>query len=133
MITVNEELIIPTKGGSVKHICKNDSPGFDSFGEAYASIVSKDVVRAWKKHNLMILNLVVIKGEVKFVFFEEKKNKFAEIIIGDNNNKRISVQPKIWFGFKGLSENSIIVNIASIKHDPSEVDRCDLSDIYYEW
>ena len=40
----------------------------------------------------------------------------------------------IWFGFQGLCTSpSLVLNIASISHDPNEVERCSLSDINYEW
>ena len=40
----------------------------------------------------------------------------------------------IWFGFQGLSRsNSIILNVASIAHDPEEVDKRKFDEIKFEW
>ena len=49
-------------------------------------------------------------------------------IIGEDNYSRITVPPKIWFGFKGLSSRtSYILNISNLSHDPSEVERQSLT------
>ena len=51
-----------------------------------------------------------------------KKNiERYEINLSVKNYKRISVSPGIVFGFKGISKNNILVNIASIIHDDNEV------------
>ena len=40
----------------------------------------------------------------------------------------------IWVGFEGLSRNnSIVLNIASIPHNPLEVDRKNLDEIAFDW
>jgi hypothetical protein len=45
-------------------------------------------------------------------------------IIGENNYVRITVPPGIWFGFKGeYAPKSLVLNLASITHDPDEVER----------
>ena len=83
----------------------------------------------------MTLNLVVPVGEVKFVFYyPELDNKFHEEVIGENNYKRITVPPEIWFGFKGESHSSsLVLNVANIKHDPNEVQNEPISRFNYEW
>ena len=76
----------------------------------------------------MTMNLVIPIGEVQFNFYDEDKNLIKNIIIGEDNYCRITVPPKIWFGFKGLSSNtSYILNISDEYHDPSEVERQPLS------
>ena len=54
--------------------------------------------------------------------------------IGVNCYARITVPPGIWFGFQGLAEpQSLVLNIASIPHDPKELQRRALTDISYGW
>ena len=54
--------------------------------------------------------------------------------IGVDHYARLTVPPGIWFGFQGLAEpQSLVLNIASISHEPSEVERLALSDINYTW
>ena len=60
--------------------------------------------------------------------------KFYEVIISRENYCRLTIPPMVWLGFKGLAnDNSIVLNVASISHDPKEVDRKNLEEINFEW
>jgi dTDP-4-dehydrorhamnose 3,5-epimerase len=120
--------------GDVLHGLKKTDEGFKGFGEVYFSKIKFNAVKAWKFHNKMTLNLIVPIGSVKFVFFNEYDRNFKEIIIGENNYKRIFVPPKIWFGFMGLNENvNLVMNIADIEHNPNEVRKKDIDNFEYTW
>lgn len=131
-IIVTDLLKIDVNGGDVFRCLKNSDIGYNNFGEAYFSFVEKNFVKAWKIHKKMTLNLIVPTGSVKFVFFDHEK-KFREIISGRDNYKRITVPPNIWFGFQGLYEENLILNLANIKHDKNEVERKDINFIKYKW
>ena len=74
------------------------------------------------------MNLVVPVGNVQFIFYDNNKKLIDNIIIGEKNYSRITVPPKIWFGFKGLSSStSYILNVSDVSHDPSEIERKPLS------
>jgi dTDP-4-dehydrorhamnose 3,5-epimerase len=125
---------IRADGGNVMHAMKNRDAGFNGFGEAYFSWVDYLAIKAWKKHNSMVMNLIVPVGEVKFIFFSDTKNKFRSEIIGQNRYSRITVPPGTWFGFKGLSNpKSLVLNLANLEHDPLEVDRKLVDEIVYAW
>jgi dTDP-4-dehydrorhamnose 3,5-epimerase len=120
---------ISVDGGDVLHALKYNEIDFNNFGEAYFSIVNFGVIKAWKKHNRMTLNLIVPIGNVKFVFFSEDLLCRKEIIIGESNYARITVPPGIWFGFQGLDEKlNLLLNIADILHDPTESERATISE-----
>jgi dTDP-4-dehydrorhamnose 3,5-epimerase len=135
-ITVTNLPIIETDGGSVlKGLLKTDST-FNGFGEAYFSEVEPGAIKGWKYHKEMTLNLVVPKGQVKFVFCinDNGIDKFEEIVIGKEMYARITVKPGIWFGFQGVhTETSLVLNIADIVHRAAEVERLDLNEINYNW
>jgi dTDP-4-dehydrorhamnose 3,5-epimerase len=121
-------------GGDVKHAMKKADAGYSSFGEAYFSIVNFNSIKAWKMHSIMTMNLIIPSGSVGFVFFDSMTDEFKSITAGDDNYIRITVPPKIWFGFKGLNKGSnLILNIANIPHDPKEIFRKDLNEISYNW
>jgi dTDP-4-dehydrorhamnose 3,5-epimerase len=87
----------------------------------------------------MILNLVVIQGEVKFVLFDDRpksttKNQTFEVILSRNNYQRLTVAPGIWVAFQGRSDSvNLLLNIASIEHDPAEAITQDLKEVSYVW
>ena len=123
---------IPVQGGNVFHVLKASDPEFEKFGEAYFSLIDSGVVKAWKRHTRMTLNLVVPKGEVRFVL--AKANKFESVIIGENSYHLLTIFPGVWFGFQGLSsDTSLVLNLASIEHDVTEVERCEASDFDFDW
>jgi dTDP-4-dehydrorhamnose 3,5-epimerase len=131
--------IIDTEGGDVLHAMKSSDVGFSGFGECYFSIVESGVIKGWKLHREMVLNLVVPVGCIRFVIFDDRANsitegKFDEFVISRKNYGRLTVPPKLWVGFQGKGEkDSLLLNIASIPHDPGEMERKVLKGIDYNW
>ena len=129
--------VIETFGGNVMHAMKKTDLGYADFGEAYFSEIEKNSVKAWKRHREMTLNLIVPLGKIKFVMFDDRKgtnNGFQEVIISKENYCRLTVPPMIWVGFKGLSSfKSILLNIASIPHNPKEVEKKEIDKIEFDW
>ena len=127
---------IPTEGGEVMHCLKSTDYAEFNFGEAYISRVDWGVIRGWKLHKNMTLNLVVPLGSVEFVFCEKSyinSYDYRIEIIGNERYSRLSVPPNIWFAFRGLaSPHSLILNQASIEHDPGEVSRLSIDAIHYD-
>ena len=123
---------ITLEDGDVFHGIKKTDVGYKDFGEAYFSSIKYSRVKAWKKHTKMTMNLIVPLGEVKFVMTDGKI--FQEYILSKENYKRLTVPPMIWFGFQGRSDqDSLILNISDILHDPDEVIKCELDKFSYDW
>jgi dTDP-4-dehydrorhamnose 3,5-epimerase len=122
-----------TSKGSVLHAMKKGDEGYAGFGEAYFSTINKGDIKGWKKHIKMTLNLVAPVGEIEFVVYNEKYNEFFNVILSQDNYQRLTVRPGFWVAFRGLSENNILLNLASITHDPSETINTKLDDINYSW
>ena len=130
---VSLKVIKNSKGKIIKILNLSDKD-FKGFGEAYISFAKQNHIKAWKKHKKMSLNLTILSGKVKFVFFDDKKNIFKRIILGENSMKKLIVPPGIWFGFKGLNKKkNIILNISNIKHYDKEILRKKENEIKYNW
>ena len=131
--------IIDTLGGDVLHGLKRSDPGFSGFGEAYFSTVEKGAIKAWKRHREMILNLVVPVGAVRFVLFDDRQGsssigKYQEETLSRSNYQRLTVPAMLWMGFQGVSDGpNILLNVASIPHQPEEAERLELEQIEYHW
>ena len=129
--------VIDTPGGNVMHAMKESSAGYLGFGEVYFSQVDKGIIKAWKRHKKMTLNLVVPVGKIRFVLFDNRKltnGRFQEVIISKDNYCRLTIPPMVWLGFQGLSDDgSMLLNIANIEHNPGEVDRLEVDKINYDW
>ena len=127
---------IEVKEGNVLHFMKASEDGFSQFGEAYFSKIKYKKIKGWKRHKKMTLNLAVPIGSIKFVFAKKKYNnyEFNTVILSEDNYQRITVPPLVWMGFQGLGEEeSLLLNIANIEHDPDEAEKLDIEDIPYLW
>jgi dTDP-4-dehydrorhamnose 3,5-epimerase len=125
---------IPVNGGDVMHAMKITDERYKGFGEAYFSWVNRGAVKAWKLHKEMTLNLIVPLGEVKFVFTSpDEPGKFRTEYIGTSNYARVTVPPGLWFGFSGLAEQNLVLNIANIIHEPTESLKEVLSYFDFDW
>ena len=126
---------ISTPGGDVIHAMKRTDPGYFGCGEVYFSWVEAGVVKAWKCHRCMSLNLVAPLGCIRFVFHQEGSvPAFRVEVIGEDRYARLTVPPGFWFGFQGLGEpRSLLMNVADLPHDPEEVLRKSVEEIQYNW
>ncbi|MEN4044808.1 WxcM-like domain-containing protein [Sulfurimonas sp. NWX367] len=119
--------------GDIFHAMKKSDEGFDGFGEAYFSTIYLNDIKGWKKHTQMTLNLVVVVGEIEFVVYDEINKEFFSVKLSQKNYQRLTVKPNLWMAFKGLSKSSMLLNIASIEHNPDEAINLDINEINYEW
>ena len=119
--------------GDIYHAMKKSDDGFDGFGEAYFSTIHQGDIKGWKKHTKMTLNLVVPLGEIEFVVYNENTKVFFNVKLSKDNYQRLTVKPNLWMAFRGMQENSILLNLASIEHNPDEASNIEISKISYEW
>jgi dTDP-4-dehydrorhamnose 3,5-epimerase len=137
-VTLTPLKIIQNSKGGVMHGVKCTDSDFFGFGEAYFSTVNYGEIKGWKKHSKMVLNLIVPVGEIQFVIFDDRsksnsKGEFMSIFISPRNYQRLTVSPGLWVGFKGLSLENILLNIASIEHNPTEAVNMPLDSLDFNW
>lgn len=130
---------ISVSDGDIYHAIKKSDDEFFGFGEAYFSQVNFDKIKGWKLHKKMILNLVVPFGMVQFVVFDDRptsptRGEFFDVILSPNNYQRLTIFPGLWVSFKGVGKGlNMLLNIASIEHDPAESVVKELKEIPYDW
>ena len=130
---------IVNEKGDLYHAMKKSSLGFEGFGEAYFSSVTHGVVKGWKQHQRMTLNLVVPVGAIAFVVYDERpesqtRGEFFQQTLSQENYQRLTVAPGLWMAFAGVSQDlNLLLNIASIEHDPDEARNRELAEIPYAW
>ena len=140
-IIVTPLKIISDDRGKVMHMLRKDDKIFSKFGEIYFSTILQNKIKAWHLHKESTLNYSCIKGKVKLVLFDNRKNSpskgaLEEIILSPTNHSLITIPNNIWNGFKGLSkEESIIANCLTIPHNEKEMVRISHDDklINYNW
>jgi dTDP-4-dehydrorhamnose 3,5-epimerase len=124
--------IIPTPSGSVMHAMKASDGLGCHFGEVYFSSVFQGATKGWKRHKKMESRIVVPSGSIRFFLFDDRgpDSVYGHIDLGPKvNYQRITIPPGIWMAFQGLSEGTnLLLNLASIPHDPDEVDQLPITD-----
>ncbi len=127
-VVVQPLKVLRAEAGNVMHVLKHSDNIMDSFGEVYVSTIHHSSIKGWKKHKKMISNLVVPQGAVSFVFYDDRADsptngQFREVTLSPSDYNRVTVYPGVWMAFKGLGlGESIVINCASIEHDPNEAD-----------
>ncbi|MBS1680686.1 MAG: dTDP-4-dehydrorhamnose 3,5-epimerase family protein [Bacteroidetes bacterium] len=126
---------IPGELGDVRHGLKQSDSDFQSFGEAYFSTVKKGYVKGWKKHQRMVLNLIVAEGKIRFIIYDDRQGsetqgQYFQITLSPAENySRLTIQPGLWLAFEGVGDgNNLLLNIASIEHDPTEAESSSVTD-----
>jgi len=138
-VVVTPLKIIEVRGGDVMHALRYFDEGFRGFGEAYFSSIERRAVKAWKRHKKMTLNLVVPVGSVRFAMFDDRAGSesygiYQIVELSPSNYCRVTVPPMVWTGFTGLGMGlNLLLNVADIPHDDSEVERRNIEDIEFDW
>ena len=138
-ITITPLKRILHEKGDIYHAMKHSDDSFTSFGEAYFSCVHLNDIKGWKKHTRMVLNLVVQVGSVKFVLYDDRnesitKGEFFDLTMSADNYVRLTVPAGIWVAFQGIGEElNLLLNIASIEHDPLVSIAASLNSIPFRW
>ncbi len=132
---------IPDERGTIFHMLKSTDPHFQKFGEIYFSSVYPGVVKAWHLHERMTLNYACIWGRIKLVLYDDRRGSksrgsLMELFLGFDQYQLVIIPPKIWNGFKGLSDPcAVVANCATIPHEAAEMRRQSPSRsfIRYDW
>ena len=125
---LTELKIIEQTQGYVMHGMKASDYSCAGFGEAYFSTVNNGLIKGWKLHRKMTLNLIVPKGKIRFVIHDASLDSLGgdvvpliDTVLGPHNYSRLTVPPGFWVAFQGtVIDSNMLLNIADIEHDPEE-------------
>lgn len=134
-LSLTDLKIIGGDKGRVMHGIKASDDTYHGFGEAYFSEVIGGQVKGWKRHNRMVLNLVVPVGAIRFYVYDDRvgsetNGKLVQVTLGPAETyARLTVEPGLWMAFEGIGQGqNLLMNFASIAHDPTEADALPIDD-----
>jgi dTDP-4-dehydrorhamnose 3,5-epimerase len=115
--------------GAVLHMLRADAADFAGFGECYFSEIAPGAVKAWKRHHRQTQNIAVPIGRVRFVIYDDRAASVTRgaIDVFDLGRPdayvRLRIPPLLIYGFACTSaQPALMVNCATIPHDPAESD-----------
>jgi len=138
-VRISNAKIISVKEGDILRVMRSDDATYVGFGEIYFSTIKSKTIKAWKRHLKMTLNIVVPVGEIRFILYDARQfsktyGTFQEVILSRDNYMRLTIPPMIWIGFQGkYNKESMLLNLANIQHDETEIERASLSDFQFNW
>ena len=134
---------IPDERGWLMELMRSDWEVFERFGQVYLTTVYPGVVKAWHYHKKQTDNMTCIKGMLKLVLHDSRKNspthkQTEEIFFGDRKPLLVKIPPLVQHGFKAIGgEIAYAVNIPTELYNYKEPDEFrlppDTKQIPYDW
>ncbi len=119
--------------GMLLNMINRNSKNFRDFGEIYFSYTNFGIVKGWYRQKTNISNFVVLLGELKFIFYDDRKQSrshkiIQEVTLSKANYCLLTVPPMIWYSFKTIKGDfSILSNLIDTPYKPSEVEKVSLN------
>jgi len=134
---------IPDERGRLMEILRCDEDIFHKFGQVYMTTTYPGVVKAWHYHKIQADNICCVKGMIKVALYDAREDsgthgEINEFFVGDYNPLLISIPPRVYHGWKCISEEeALIISIPTEAYDYDAPDEYrlppDTPDIPYDW
>jgi len=89
-VRLKELKVIPDERGRLMEILRADDEVFEKFGQVYMTTAYPGVVKAWHYHKKQDDNMAVVKGMMKIVLYDGRKDSSTygevnEFFLGEHN------------------------------------------------
>lgn len=142
-VKIKKLKVIPDARGRLMEILRADDDFFVKFGQVYMTSAYPGVVKGWHYHKKQVDNFAVVKGMMKVVLYDIRKNspthgEVNEFFMGEHNPMLLSVPKEVVHGFKCIGKTeSIVINCPSEAYNYEEPDEFRIdphdNDIPYDW
>ncbi len=135
--------VIPDERGRLMEMLRSDDELFLKFGQIYMTTAYPGVVKAWHYHKKQVDNFVVVKGMMKIVLYDSRKDsptfgKINEFFMGDYNPILLQIPAYVYHGFKCIGEEeAFVINCPTEVYNRQEPDEYRMpahgGEIPYDW
>lgn len=125
--------------GYLMEILRDDSPTFTRFGQVYlVGDMVRGTVRAFHRHNELVDWFFISHGAAKFVLVDGRidsptHTNYQIIVAGERKPVCITVPPGVWHGWMSLADDTQLISVASVSHDPNKLDEERLEPNYFNY
>jgi len=142
-VKIKKLRVIPDERGRLMEILRVDDPIFTKFGQVYMTTTYPGVIKGWHYHQLQEDNIVVVKGMLKVVLYDNRdgsrtKGEVNEFFAGEHNPILVHVPIGVLHGWKCIGETeAIVVNTVTEPYNYENPDEYrlpyDSSQVPYDW
>ncbi|MHA1268795.1 MAG: dTDP-4-dehydrorhamnose 3,5-epimerase family protein [Candidatus Helarchaeota archaeon] len=143
-VKIKKLKVIPDERGRLAEILRSDDKDFFiKFGQVYITTAYPGVTKAWHYHKKQWDNMAVIYGMMKIVLYDNRegsptKGEINEFFAGIYNPILVQIPPKVYHGFKCISETeAIVINCPTEVYVYDDPDEYRIppheNDIPYDW
>ena len=142
-VKIKKLKVIPDERGRLMEVLRCDDDFFTKFGQAYMTAAYPGVVKGWHYHKIQADNMTIIKGMMKVVLYDDRKNsktykEVNEFFVGEHNPALIHIPAGVMHGFKCISEaEAICINIPTEPYNYKKPDEYRVEphskEIPYDW
>jgi dTDP-4-dehydrorhamnose 3,5-epimerase len=135
--------VVPDERGRLMEMLRSDDGLFLKFGQAYMTTAYPGVVKAWHYHKKQVDNFVVVRGMMKIVLYDSRKEsstfgEISEFFLGEHNPMLLQIPAYVYHGFKCISDQeTMVINIPTECYNYQEPDEFRLpahgAEIPYDW
>ena len=135
--------VIPDERGRLMEILRADDELFKKFGQVYMTTAYPGVVKAWHYHKKQDDNMAVVKGMMKIVLYDARKDSSTysevnEFFLGEHKPGLLQIPKMVYHGFKCIGgKEAIVINTPTETYNYNEPDEYRLdpykNDIPYNW
>ncbi|KPJ57913.1 MAG: dTDP-4-dehydrorhamnose 3,5-epimerase [Deltaproteobacteria bacterium DG_8] len=142
-VKVKKLKVIPDERGCLMEMLRVDDELFIKFGQVYLTTAYPGVVKGWHYHKKQTDNMVVVKGMMKIVLYDNRegsstKGEINEFFMGVHNTILLQIPPLVLHGFKCIGdEEAMVINCPTETYNYEEPDEFRMdphrNDIPYDW
>lgn len=142
-VAIKNLRVIPDERGFVMEMLRSDDEIFQKFGQVYLSVAYPGVVKGWHYHKRQTDNFVVVKGMLKVVLYDQRKDSptygmINEFFMGERNPILLVIPPFVAHGVKAIgTEPGYLINCPTELYNYEQPDEYRIpphsGEIPYDW
>ena len=142
-VKIKKLKVIPDERGRLMEMLRSDDELFIKFGQVYMTTAYPGVVKGWHFHKMQTDNMVVVKGMMKIVLYDSRKDsptykEVNEFFMGEHNPALLQIPNYVLHGFKCISEyEAMCINVPTEPYKYNQPDEYrvdpDSGEIPYNW
>ena len=110
-VIIKDLKVIKDERGGLFEILRSDSEGFLPFGQAYITIASVGIVKAWHYHKNQTDRWIVVKGIARVMLVDTRHKsptdgEYIDQNFSEHNPQLLIIPERVIHGFENISNNS---------------------------